>query len=179
MIVFYVRYGCLRPWRETAHGKCGPLDGFAGKDTATVDMIMPILAVADVEEVLGFLTGRLAFQEQFSLRDDASGKLVTAGVQFGDSMLMLGPAEDDETAKAAGKGIVLYLYTDRDFDAYFEQVKGQPGVRVVEEPVDQFWSDRTFTIQDPFGFTWQFAKSLGSDVDLPEGVSMEMVGAPA
>jgi PhnB protein len=49
----------------------------------------------------------------------------------------------------------LYVYVD-DVDEHFAHVKGA-GASIVNEPIDQFYGDRTYTAEDPEGHQWTFA----------------------
>lgn len=141
-----------------------------------MNLIMPIVVVKEIEPVLAFWTEQLGFTTNVVVRDDATGKIVHAGAQFGDAPLMLALAGDGDIAERAG--IVLYLYSDDDIDAYYEQVRSRPGVKVKEEIADQYWGDRCFTIEDPFGFTWQFGKYTGAEPEALEGTTLELAGVP-
>ena len=141
-----------------------------------MNLVMPIVAVKEIEPVLEFWTDQLGFEANVVVRDDATGKVIHAGAQYGDAPMMIALAEDDDVAASAGAGIVLYLYSNDDIDAYYERVREQPGVTVTQEIADQYWGDRCFTIQDPFGFTWQFGKHTGADVEVLDGTSLELAG---
>ena len=143
-----------------------------------MNIVMPIVAVKEIEPVLDFWTEQLGFTANVVVRDEESGKVVHAGAQFGDAPMMISLAGDDNVAASAGIGLVLYLYTDDDIDAYYERVRGQPGVTVTQEIADQYWGDRCFTIEDPFGFTWQFGKHTGAQAEALEGTTLELAGVP-
>lgn len=86
------------------------------------------------------------------------GTVMHAEVRIGDSMLMLAdenPAGPWRAPGAAGPAVTLVLYVP-DVDAVFERAVAAGGK--VERPVaNQFYGDRTGTLQDPFGHVWTVA----------------------
>lgn len=141
-------------------------------------MVMPILSVKEIEPVSEYLCSTLGFQQTFAIRDDATGKISTAGLMLDPTVhLMLGLAENDADAEASSKGVVIYIYPDEDLDAYYSRIQAGLGAALTEEIGDRFWGDRTFSVQTPTGHVISFAKSVSQEVNLPEG--QQMVGATA
>jgi uncharacterized glyoxalase superfamily protein PhnB len=141
-------------------------------------MVMPILSVKEVEPVSEYLCSTLGFQQSFAIRDEATGKISTAGLMLEPTVnLMVGLADNEADAQASGKGVVIYVYPDEDLDAYYNRIKPGLGAALIEEIGDRFWGDRTFTVQTPSGHIFSFAKSVSQEVNLPEG--QQMVGATA
>lgn len=141
-------------------------------------MVMPILSVKEVEPVSEYLCSTLGFQQSFAIRDDATGKISTAGLMLDPTVnVMLGLAENEADAEASGKGVAIYIYPEEDLDAYFTRIKPGLGAALIEDIGDRFWGDRTFTVQTPSGHVFSFAKSVSQEVNLPEG--QQMVGATA
>jgi PhnB protein len=50
--------------------------------------------------------------------------------------------------------VEIYVQVE-DVDAYHDQLKGA-GIRVTSPLTTQWWGDRTFTIQDPYGYQLWF-----------------------
>ena len=63
----------------------------------------------------------------------------------------------------------LYLEVE-DVEAYHEQLKNQK-VKPTAPLTDQWWGDRTFTVQDPFGYQVWFYQTVG-EVKLPVGAKI-------
>jgi uncharacterized glyoxalase superfamily protein PhnB len=121
--------------------------------------IQPIIHVTEIEPALAFYKDGLGFEEVFTMPGE-DGKLVHAGLKFEDATVMI--AKSAEGRAEGGEGVVLYVYMDGDLDGYFQDtVAKAEGVRILHEPQDQFWQDRTFGIKDPWGYEVHFAKALG------------------
>ena len=89
------------------------------------------------------------------------GKIMHAEIRIGNSLVML----NDEmgggrSAKTiGGSPVSLWLYVE-DCDALFNRAVAA-GAKVAPNPMgplqDQFWGDRSGTINDPFGYQWSIA----------------------
>jgi PhnB protein len=137
--------------------------------------ISPHLSVDDVAKSLDYYERVLGFQKGLTLPDEEGGGGLSHGeARLGELMVMFGPAGHPENRtrekleKAGGvKGAGITLYLDigeQDIDRYYEDVKAA-GAKVTEEIEDQFWGDRTFTIEDPDGYVITFAKHV-RDVEM-------------
>jgi PhnB protein len=139
-----------------------------------VAYISPLLAVDDVAQSMDYYERVLGFKKGLALTSEG-GMLTHGEMHIGDLMLMLSPAQQVEGPRAAklaqggakGAGILLYLdLGEQDIDRYYEDVK-RAGARIIEEIQDQFWGDRTFTIEDPDGYILTFSKHV-RDVDFSQ-----------
>ena len=52
----------------------------------------------------------------------------------------------------------LYIYVD-DVDAHYGRARAA-GAKILSDPEDMFWGDRTYMAQDPEGHRWTFAKQV-------------------
>ena len=72
-------------------------------------------------------------------------------------------AFEEASLKAIGfrAGVDFYITgeAEDDIDQYYQMLKDK-GVNIVKEIEDQFWGDRTFSIQDPDGYQFTFAKPV-------------------
>jgi PhnB protein len=73
-------------------------------------------------------------------------------LRWGDSVLMVA-----DTGTRQAQTASLYLY-DPDVDAAYRRAV-ECGATSVEVPEDQFYGERRAMVQDPWGNTWQVAKS--------------------
>lgn len=82
-----------------------------------------------------------------------------AEIQIGDARLMLAdehPAFGNKSPQAyGGTPIGLCLYTESCDQVFAKAVEN--GAKVVQEPTNQFYGDRSGRIEDPFGFQWTIA----------------------
>ena len=114
--------------------------------------ITPYFAVRNAAGLIEFL--ERAFNAEVSERLAApDGTVMHAQLKIGDSMVMIGhvPKEADYKLMPA----MLYMYVE-DADAVFKKAV-QAGGKVVMEPVDQFYGDRSGAVEDPAGNQWWIA----------------------
>jgi PhnB protein len=87
------------------------------------------------------------------------GKLGHAEVQIGDSRVMLSdehPAMDFLGPQSrGGTSVHLHVYV-KDCDAVIRRAQ-DAGAKVLREPKDQFYGDRSGSVEDPFGHVWHLA----------------------
>ncbi len=68
----------------------------------------------------------------------------------------------DMADQAAG-AVWFWIYVDgMDVDAYYEELK-EKGLTIVDPIKDQFWSDRSFTVKDKFGYFLVFTKEIDAE----------------
>lgn len=120
--------------------------------------LTPDITVKDARKAIEFYKkafGAKVTREIFEMPD---GRVGHAELQIGDSRVMIhdefpemgGVAPDGQKCAAA-----LYLYVP-DCDAVFKAALGA-GAKQLMPLEDQFWGDRSGTIQDPAGHRWTIA----------------------
>ena len=91
--------------------------------------------------------------------DTPNGKLGHAELQVGDSRIMLADEFPEMGAKGprsfGGSPVNLLLYVN-DCDAVFARAVAA-GATVKRPLKDQFYGDRSGTVEDPFGHSWTIA----------------------
>ena len=145
--------------------------------------ILPLLVVDDIAQSMDYYEKTLGFKKTMSMPNEG-GEIVHGEVQISDDITVMfspgrmqAPPQDqvgrvlDEKLKKAGQakgaGVVLYFdLGDQDIDAYYADVNAA-GAKVIEEIKDQFWGDRTFTIEDKDGYLLTFSKHV-RDVDFSQ-----------
>jgi uncharacterized glyoxalase superfamily protein PhnB len=113
----------------------------------TVDDLQKSLAW--YRDVLGFTVGD---------RWEQNGTLMGVEMSAGTTVFML--AQDDWKKgrdRAKGEGFRLYCDTTQDVDRLAERIKANGGM-LGQEPRDEPWGARAFTIDDPDGFKITIAK---------------------
>jgi uncharacterized glyoxalase superfamily protein PhnB len=118
--------------------------------------VMPYLHYEDSDAALEFLVTAFGFTEKVRMTDDA-GRVNHAEVEMGDGVVMLGtpPGDYKNPAKLGGTTQSIYVYVD-DVGAHYERAK-QAGAKIVSEPEDKFYGDRSYGAADPEGHEWYFA----------------------
>ncbi len=114
--------------------------------------VTPFIMVKDAAALLDFMKEGLDAEEVFVLHQGGN-KIGHAQMKIGDSMVMVGDAENMPELKGA-----LYLYVP-DADAAYERAV-KAGASSVIKPEDQFYGDRMGGVKDPFGNTWWFATHI-------------------
>lgn len=120
--------------------------------------LTPYLIVKGAAAALEFYTEALGAQELVRMAD-ASGKVGHAEMKIGDSPFMLADEfpEMGAVAPPAGGGhSVSFLVYVPDVDAAFARALAA-GAKAVRPVQDQFYGDRSGTLEDPFGHQWTLA----------------------
>ncbi len=101
--------------------------------------------------------------------DDPDGKVRHAEVKIGNSPIMLADecpemgARGPKSLGGSSVGILLYV---EDVDARFSRAIAA-GAKELQPVKDQFYGDRSGTVEDPFGHVWTIATHT-EDVALEE-----------
>jgi PhnB protein len=120
--------------------------------------VTPYLVVDGAANAIAFY--KQAFGAEELVRMDApGGRVGHAELQIGDSRIMLADEFPQMGAKGprsfGGTPVNLLLYVN-DCDAVFHRAAGA-GATVKRPLADQFYGDRSGTIEDPFGHSWTIA----------------------
>jgi uncharacterized glyoxalase superfamily protein PhnB len=112
--------------------------------------VTPYVAVRGADRFIEFLKQAFGAQEKerHTLRD---GRVMHAEVKIGDSIIMLGEANE----RWQPKPTTFYLYVE-DIDSTYRRALGV-GATSATEPANQFWGDRTAMVMDPAGNSWFIA----------------------
>ena len=125
----------------------------AGYHTAT-----PYLIMSDAARAIDFY--KRAFGATELHRYDApGGKIGHAEVKVGDSVIMLADEYPDMGYRSpraiGGTPVSIMLYIE-DVDTWFKRAV-DAGAKELRPVVDQFYGDRSGTLEDPFGHVWTLA----------------------
>ena len=123
--------------------------------------VTPYLIVKGAAAAIDFY--KRAFSATEIMRLGApGGKIGHAEIQIGDSRIMLADEHPEMNASApqspgsSGVGICLYV---EDVDTMVAQAIGA-GAKVQRPLQDQFYGDRSATLEDPFGHVWTVATHI-------------------
>lgn len=119
--------------------------------------VTPSLTARDAKASLDFYTRALGAEVKFKMDDPSSGGVAHAEFLIGNSRMMISDEYPGYGAIApeVGKGAAFMIYVP-DVDAAFAKAVAA-GATATQEPMDQFWGDRTARVNDPFGYRWSFA----------------------
>ena len=124
----------------------------------TLQSITPSFTVNDLEKSLAFYRDVLGLEVKE--RWEEGGKLMGVELGAGTSTFMIG--QDDFKKgrdRKKGVGFRLYCQTDQDVDAMAAGIRGRGG-SLTEEPKDESWGGRAFTVTDPDGFVITISSHL-------------------
>jgi PhnB protein len=142
--------------------------------------VTPYLSVKGAAQALAFYKKAFGAQELYRL-PMPDGRVGHAEIQIGDSRIMLAdemPEMPDAAAKSPATlggttaGFCLYV---ADVDAQFKQAL-DAGATVKRPVQNQFYGDRSGTLEDPFGHVWTIATHV-EDVS-PEEMQKRMASMP-
>lgn len=123
--------------------------------------VTPYLIVKGAADAIEFY--KQAFDATEIMRlPGQEGKVAHAEIQIGDSRIMLADECPEMNALApqapgsSGVGICLYV---ENVDEMFAQATAA-GAKVQRPLTDQFYGDRSATLEDPFGHVWTIATHI-------------------
>lgn len=118
--------------------------------------ITPYLAIKGAAAAIDFYKRAFGATEIMRM-NQPDGRVGHTELQFGDSKIMLAdeyPEMDFRgPGSVGGTPVQLHFYVD-DVDAVVKQAEAA-GAKVIRPVQDQFYGDRSGTLQDPFGHVWQ------------------------
>lgn len=120
-------------------------------------MILPFLAVKDVDESVRFYTEKLGFALDVTI-PGPDGHNIMAFVRKDDNAIGI---SRDPQLENRGNGVALMLYVsdETDLDAYYEDVK-QRGTVIESALKTEYWGDRLFAVKDPDGYHLSLCKTI-------------------
>ena len=123
--------------------------------------VMPYLIVDGATRAIEFYKKALGATERMRI-PAPGGKVGHAELQIGDSVIMLADEFPEMGARGprslGGTSVSFCVYVD-DVDARFQQAVAAGGKET--RPIkNQFYGDRSGTLEDPFGHTWTIATHL-------------------
>jgi uncharacterized glyoxalase superfamily protein PhnB/drug/metabolite transporter (DMT)-like permease len=121
--------------------------------------ITPYLLYEDCAAALEFLAKAFGFTEDMRV-PGPEGKVTHAEMRLADGVVMMGwPGDDYQNPSRHGHvNATVYVYVD-DVDKHYEQAKNA-GAKIISEPQDQFYGDRSYMAEDPQGQQWGFATNI-------------------
>jgi PhnB protein len=120
--------------------------------------VTPYLIINDATAALDYYTRAFGAVELFRM-PAPEGKIGHAEIKIGDSPIMLADEFPEMGYKSpqslGGSPVSLMIYVE-DVDTVFKQAIAAGGKE--QRPVkDQFYGDRSGTLEDPFGHVWHVA----------------------
>ena len=120
--------------------------------------VTPYLSIRGAAEAIDFYKKAFGAAELMRM-PGPEGKLGHAEIRLGGSRVMLSdeypPMDFLGPQSRGGTTVHLHVYV-KDVDAVVKRAV-DAGAKLVRPVEDQFYGDRTGTVQDPFGHVWHFA----------------------
>ena len=118
----------------------------------------PYLIVSGAAQAIEFYKQVFGATELFRMAAP-DGRIGHAELKMGDSIVMLADEVREMGYRSpralGGSAVSLMLYVD-DVDSIFQKAV-DAGAKVQRPVADQFYGDRSGTIEDPFGHVWTIA----------------------
>ena len=118
----------------------------------------PYLIVKGAADAIEFYKRAFGATEMLRMADP-QGKVGHAEIKIGDSVIMLAdehPAMGYRGPRALGGSSVSILLYLEDVDSVFERAV-KAGAKALRPVANQFYGDRSGTLEDPFGHVWTIA----------------------
>ena len=131
----------------------------AARDTTAT--IIPTLRYRDAPAAVDWLSRAFGFEPRLVV-PDGEGGIAHAQLVFGNGMVMLGSARDDDfgrlqapLADPAGPVSQSPYVIVADVDAHHDRAAAA-GAEIVSPPADQDYGGRLYSCRDPEGNLWHF-----------------------
>ena len=141
----------------------------------------PYLIVKGAADAIEFYKRAFGATEMLRMADP-QGRVGHAEIRIGDSVIMLAdehPAMGYRSPRALGGSSVSILLYLEDVDAVFDRALSAGG-KALRPVTDQFYGDRSGTLEDPFGHVWTIATHVEdvSPEELKRRAAAAMRSAP-
>jgi PhnB protein len=123
--------------------------------------VTPYLIIKGAAAAIDFYKRAFGATELMRM-ESPDGRIGHAEIKIGDSAIMLADEYPEMGFRSpqslGGAGVSLMVYLD-DVDAVFDRAI-DAGARELQPVKDQFYGDRSGTLQDPFGHLWTLATHM-------------------
>jgi PhnB protein len=123
--------------------------------------VTPYLIVKGGAEAINFYKRAFGAVEQMRMASP-DGRIGHAEIKIGDSVIMLADEHPElghrSPQSLGGAGVSLMVYVDQ-VDEVFKQAVAS-GAKELRPLKNQFYGDRSGTLQDPFGHQWTLATHI-------------------
>lgn len=131
-------------------------------------IVTPYLSIRGAADAITFYIKAFGARERMRM-PGPGGKIMHAEIEIAGGMVMLAdefPEMDFRSPQAlGGSPVIVHLYVP-DVDALAQQAEAA-GAKILRPVQDQFYGDRSVSLQDPFGHLWGFATHI-EDVSAEE-----------
>jgi uncharacterized glyoxalase superfamily protein PhnB len=123
--------------------------------------MFPYLIVRDAPAAIEFYKCIFAAEETMRLAEP-SGRIGHAQLKMGDAQIMLSDEYPERGVLSplayGGAGSFLHLHVENVDE--MTQRAAEAGAKILAEPTTQFYGERSYKIQDPFGHVWMLGQHV-------------------
>jgi PhnB protein len=123
--------------------------------------VTPYLIIKGAADAIDFYK-RVFIATELMRMQSPDGKIGHAEIRIGDSAIMLADENPEMGHRSpqslGGAGVSLMVYVDRVDEVFNRAVAS--GAKELQPVKNQFYGDRSGTLQDPFGHTWTVATHI-------------------
>jgi uncharacterized glyoxalase superfamily protein PhnB len=127
----------------------------------TIHELFPYLRVKNAGKAIDFYQRALGAIEKFRLTEPG-GRIGHAELAFGGATVMLSEEYPElgllGPESIGATSVSIHLHVD-DCDALIRQAVAE-GAKLLREPSDAFYGERSGTVRDPFGHEWLIGHSI-------------------
>jgi uncharacterized glyoxalase superfamily protein PhnB len=127
----------------------------------TISTVIPAMRYRDANAAIDWLCKAFGFEKHLVVPGE-NGTVAHAQLTFGNGMIMLGSAREDEFGRwvkppreTGGIGTQSAYVIVEDADAHYARAKAA-GAEIVMEVEDQDYGGRLYSCLDPEGHLWSF-----------------------
>jgi len=129
--------------------------------TPAISTVIPAMRYRDANAAIDWLCKAFGFEKHLVVPGE-NGTVAHAQLAFGNGMIMLGSAREDEFGRwvkppkeTGGIGTQSAYVIVEDADAHYARAKAA-GAEIVMEVEDQDYGGRLYSCLDPEGHLWSF-----------------------
>jgi PhnB protein len=123
--------------------------------------VIPYLIVKGAAEAINFYKKVFGAVEEMRV-PGPNGRIAHAEIRLGDSVVMLADEHPEMGHRSpqslGGTGVSLMVYLDAVDDVFKRAIAN--GAKQLQPLKDQFYGDRSGTLEDPFGHQWTVATHI-------------------
>jgi len=116
--------------------------------------ITPFIVVKEASKAIEFYKKAFMATEMSVFKDPTNGKIAHAEVKIGNSyILMADEFPQNKSPKTLGGTPVTFCLYVEDVDTFTKRAV-EAGAKITRPVENQFYGDRSGTLEDPFGHIW-------------------------
>ncbi len=124
--------------------------------------LVPYFGYRDAAAAIEWLSKAFGFKKTQAF-PGPDGTIIHAEMSYGNGVIMLGTATEEQSPQAHSGGPGIYVCVD-NVDTHYERAKAA-GAKIVYGPEDTDFGTRRYRTLDPEGYEWSFGTYRPSPVE--------------